>query len=132
MNNPDPNYNLRNFLSSNLTGAALVREHEERLAVKKPSLVDLRIIPRERWPEYYGRDLSLPPDIQKYLDGREPVPMSKDEVHALEIAVERYHGITEPFYASVSPSLQADGRAWSYVPDAAPYISGFEFNNNEA
>jgi hypothetical protein len=129
--NPDPNYNLRNFPTSNLSAAALWREHEERLAVEKTPLVDLRSIPREQWPEYYGRHVTIPADIQKYLDGREPGPMTKEEVQNMEIAVERYHGVTEPCYVSMGPNLQTEGKAWSYVAEAAPYLSGFEFNITE-
>jgi len=130
--NPDPNYNLRNILTSNPTGAALVKEHEERLAAEKRPLADLRSIPRERWAEFYGRDVVLPPDIQKYLEGRQPGAMTYDEVHAPEIAVGRYHGVTEPYYVSMTPHRQTDGRDWCYVPDAAPYMSGFRINNTEA
>ena len=129
---PDPNYNLRNIMTSNLTAAALLKEHEERLAAEKHALVDLRSVPRERWPEFYGRDVTLPVDIKKYLSGRQPGPMTNDEVQALEIAVERFHSVTEPYYVSMTPHMQTDGRAWCYVPDAAPYMSGFRFNNTEA
>ena len=125
--NPDPNYNFRNILTSNLTGAALWKEHEERLALDKPPLVDLRTIPREQWLEYFGRDVMPSPEIQKYLDGREPGPLSQDEVQMLEIAMEKFHGITEPFYITMGIDLQTTGRTWTFIPEAAPYMSGFEF-----
>lgn len=130
---PEPLHNTLNILTSNLSAAALVREHEAWLARVQRPLVDLRSIPREQWPDYYGRDVTLPPDIEKYLAGREPGSMSKEEVEGLEDQVMTYHGVELPFYIQLSrDDWEKYGHAWHYVPEAAPYLSGFEFHNTEA
>ena len=132
-NEPEPTYNFLNQLSSNLTGAALVKEHEEWLARVQRPLVDLRSIPRTQWPEYYGRDVTLPPEIRRYLEGREPGPMTSEEADGLEDAVMRFHGVEAPFYIDLwRDQWEKHGHAWHYVPEAALYVSGFEFHNTEA
>jgi len=84
-------------LATNKTCAAQYRTYEQEILDAKRPLVDLRTIPRERWPEFYGRDVVLPPTIQHYMDGREPVELTIDEVQGLELAVEKFYGIEEPF-----------------------------------
>lgn len=122
--------NLRDYLESNRSAAALWQEHEQKLAGERTPLVDLRTTPKEKWPEFYGRDVTLPPEVQKYLEGRERGPMSKEEIDGLEDAVARYHGVSAPHYIDMSEAhWEKFGHAWRYVPEAGPYMSGFEFNS---
>jgi hypothetical protein len=124
---------LRDYLESNRSAAALWREYEQKLVTERTPLVDLRLIPRDRWPEFFGRDVTLPPEVQRYLDGRELVPMTKEEIDGLEDAVARYHGVEAPYYVDMSIThWERFGHAWRYVPEAAPYMSGFEFNSADA
>lgn len=71
-----------------------LEEHLDDLSAL-PRAMDLRTIPRERWVP--GWELALPPAIERWIDGQ--TTFSTDEVHAIEEALEKHHGITAPFAA---------------------------------
>jgi len=77
--------------------------------------------------------VTLPPEITRYLEGREIGPMTQEEADGLEDAVMRYYGISAPFYIQVSRhDWEQHGHAWHFIPEASPFVSGFEFHNTEA
>ena len=113
---------ITDHFESNKTAAALARESERELAANPILPVDLRTIPREQWDSCLDHELVLPPRL---LDGFDPGPLPRESVGALEEAVEKFHGITAPYYARISFDLVETGRAWKYVAEAAPYLTGF-------
>jgi hypothetical protein len=46
-------------------------------------------------------------------------------VHALEEAVEQFHGITSPWHVTTTGRLQRIGRGWQFIPEAALFLTGF-------
>ena len=116
-------------LESNRSFAALARDSELETVKFKDAPIDLRTIPREQWDQYIDYQVTLPPEVAGYLEGRDKseLPMKKEEVHALEIALEKWHDVAEPYYISMCATLQSKGRAWAYVEVAAPYLTGFLF-----
>jgi hypothetical protein len=123
--------NNDNYLLSNKTAAAELRDAERDLVAHAgPAPVNLRSVPRERWTEYEDWQLTLPDGVQKFLDGHDGTPLTRELVHSLEEAVENHHGITAPWHVSMTLALQA-GRAWTYLPEAAPYLTGFVLGKDE-
>lgn len=123
------------MFESNRSGDALLRESEADMAKRAIPLLDLRTVPREKWDAFLSRQLAVPPAIASFLaceltDGP-PFPLTTEQVHAAEEAVEKFHGITEPYYAAMIPHLGHTGKAWCYVPELAPYVSGFSFGKDE-
>jgi hypothetical protein len=127
---------IRDMFESNKNAAALLRDSEADLARRRIPLLDLRTVPREQWDSHLSRELLMPPGVARYLAGEltdtpPAFPLTTEQVHAMEEAVEQFHGITEPYYAAMNLGLSHSGRAWSYVPEAAPYLSGFHFDKEE-
>lgn len=103
--------NIRNFLESNQSGAALLRDHERMVAFDKTMPVDLRLIHAGQWDEFLDRDVTIPAEVRAFLAGHDGKPMETETVHALEMAVERFHGVQPPFHITTSPELQSSGVA---------------------
>lgn len=116
------------YFESNKTAGALARDSEREIVSRGDQPLDLRTVPSERWDACLHQELALPPRL---LDGFDPGPIPNDLVPALEEAVEKFHGITPPYYAAMSVTLQRTGRAWKYVPEAAPLLTGFTFGRED-
>ena len=114
------------YFESNKTAAALLRDSETAYVHNDgPPPVDLRALPRENWGTVLQRHVTLPEGVRAFLDGHDGSPLASSVVHALEETVESYHGVTAPWCILSSPAIQSSGRAWRYVPEAAPYLTGF-------
>ncbi len=112
------------ILESNKRPAALIRDAEQAIAARQgPLPLDLRALPQEQWTE--DAEVALPPDVQAFLAGHDGTPLPVETVHALEIAVEKYHGVAEPWGIAAGPLLQQTGRGWRYIAGTAPYLTGF-------
>jgi hypothetical protein len=127
----------RDMFESNRSAAAMLRDSEAGIARRAVSLLDLRTVPREEWDRHLNRDLLVPEGITRYLAGeltdKPPAfPLTGEETDGMGATVERFHGITAPYFVNVSLSIQHDGRAWAYVPEAAPYLSGFYLDKEKA
>lgn len=80
-----------------------VDEMLENLSLE-PRPVDLRTVPQEQWADYVGFELVLPPEVERWIDGA--TSYSKEEIDAIEAALEKYHGLTPPFGAYLSVPLK--------------------------
>src|SRR6266478_5701486 len=110
------------FFETNKSAAAQVRDAEQETVDEGgPHPVDLRSIPREKWDEFVNYQLVIPPDVAKSIEGE--APYDRQTVAAIEQAVEKWHGITPPFFAVMDVGMQQLGRGWKYVPEAAPYLT---------
>lgn len=123
---------VQDMFESNRSASAMLRDGEAESARRASPLLDLRTIPREQWDKHLNSELVLPPGIARFLAGDltdtpPAFPLTTQQVHAMEEAVERFHGIAAPYYAAMSIRLQQTGRAWAYVPEIAPFVSGFCF-----
>lgn len=58
--------------------------------------IDLRTVPRERWPEYHCCALVLPPDVAGYVAGMD-APPTRIESDGIEDRVQAFYGISAPF-----------------------------------
>ncbi|MEA3210964.1 MAG: hypothetical protein QOE70_4021 [Chthoniobacter sp.] len=116
-----------NPLLSNRTIAAHARDSERFVIAKRVTPIDLRSLPRDRWDEFIDFHLTLPPRL---LDGFDPGPLPADSIEALEDAVARFHGITEPYFVAIDTQLEKTGRAWRYEPDAAAFLTGFRLDRD--
>lgn len=115
------------FFKTNQTPSAFVRADEEALVANDgPGPVELRIVARQRWDSLLNKHVTVPDAVRNYI-ARHPEgePFTTEEVQDLEIAVEKYHGITEPFYVHMDIHLQQTGRTWMFVPEAVRFQSGF-------
>jgi hypothetical protein len=63
----------------------------------EPTFIDLNTIPREIWSEYEYQNLIIPVEYAEPIVGK---TLSVKESDELEIAVEKFYGITEPYYAT--------------------------------
>lgn len=105
--------------------AALVRDDELERIRRGIMPVDLRTVPPRQWSDFTAYDLTLPPAVAQYLDGREPAPLTPDEMEALCAQVAAYHGIDAPWYVDVSATMEHAGRPWAFVPELASQVTGF-------
>jgi len=112
---------------SNRTSSAELHDCEVYLVAHPIPLLDLRTVPREEWDAYLDRHLLMPPAIASFFADSPPLPLPTEQADAIAQAVEDFHGITAPYYADMSTRLQTEGRAWGFVPEVAPYVSGFYF-----
>lgn len=112
------------LLETNKTAGALLRDAELELVKRKEPPVDLRTIPLEQWDNYIGRDVVLPAIIKEWLDARPPAAIDETFVQQAEEFTEQHHDVKTPYYLTMSLTLQQTGRAWAYVPEAAPYLTG--------
>ena len=119
---------------TNRSTSALLRDSEANLAKRAVPLIDLRTVPREQWDRLLDRHLVVPPTIASLLAGElmdGPPVLDVSRFHAIEEAVEKFYGITEPYYVTMDSNLITTGKAWTYVPEVAPYVSGFIFGKDE-
>jgi hypothetical protein len=126
--NPEPEPQPTNFtrdLLSNRSLSAMVRDDELAAANAAVPPTDLRAIPRDRWNEYRERDVTLPPAVLSYLAGAENRRLTEAETNGLIDQVAAFHDVESPWYIAASPTLRRTGRAWSYVPEIAPFVTGF-------
>lgn len=133
--NPEPEPQPTSFtrdLLSNRSLSAMVRDDELAAANAAVAPVDLRAIPHERWNEYRERDVTLPPAVLSYLNGSENRRLTEDETNGLIDQVSAFHGVKSPWYIVASPTLRRTGRAWSYVPELAPFVTGFFLEKEDA
>jgi hypothetical protein len=122
--------NPRDILESNRSPSALLRDAELETARRQIPLPDLRTLPRPEWDRCVHRELAVPDGLARYLAGEltdapPSFPLTPEQVAGLEEQVERHHGVTAPYYVAMDLGLSRDGRTWYYVPEAAPYLSGF-------
>ena len=96
------------------------RQVERKIVEVALAPVDLREIPREQWDHYIHRDVVLPPSVPLVSS----VPFTKAKVRAIEEEVERYHGITPPYFIHMSLTLQQTGRPWYFIPEAGKFLTG--------
>ena len=115
-----------NDLETNQTNAALLRDTEREIAQRAEPPVDLRSVPREQWDRFLDWDVTLPAIVKVFLERKERLSESftRAEVHAIEEATELHHAIEEPYHVTMSPTLQTTGRAWAYVWETEPYLTG--------
>ncbi len=127
----DPVRDLTNDLFfSNKSLAALARDAEAESAKCGPAPVDLRAIPREEWNKWLNCDVTLPPTVGAYLAAHpKGQPPTSDEVQNLECVVEEWHGVSSPFYVSMSLTLQAVDKPWQYVE--TENLTGFALGKEE-
>ncbi|MEA3207849.1 MAG: hypothetical protein QOE70_906 [Chthoniobacter sp.] len=110
-------------LESNKTAAAQLRDGEiERLRAGGPAPIDLRSVPSEQWEQLLLHHVTVPPEIGASIDAQ---PIPPELVPSYEEAMERYHGVTPPYFLTMTPTLRRIGRAWAFVPELAPLVSGF-------
>jgi hypothetical protein len=107
---------------NNKTTAAHLRDDELAIVADKIRPIDLRSIPRERWDEFVNFHLTLPEHLLDAIGGG---PVDPKLVPALEEAVERFHGITAPYFVIATFEIQQLGRSWRFVPEAAEFMTGF-------
>jgi hypothetical protein len=119
---------IENIFEDNRTVAAQLRDEELAIVAEKIRPIDLRTIPREQWDKYLDFQLTVPEHL---LDAVEGGPLDADTLRALDEAVERFHGITAPYYVTTTASLQHQGRGWSYVPEAAEFLTGFVLDKED-
>lgn len=112
-------------LLSNRSFAAMARDDEMEAARKADPPVNLRSVPLEEWDQHIEFDVTLPPELQTYLDGREPGPLTKDEIDGLEDQIAAFHEVKPPYHIVCALTLQTTGRPWLHVPEVAPYVTGF-------
>jgi hypothetical protein len=122
---------MRKDILSNRTFAAMTRDDELAAARRAEAPIDLRNVPVEDWKKYVQRDVLLPSTVAKYLRGRQLLPLSKSEIDGLEDQVDRFHHVQAPYSIVCSLELQRTGRAWLYVPEVAPYVTGFYLDRLE-
>lgn len=123
--------NPRDFLESNHSAAAMLRDSEAEIARLAVPLLDLRTVPREQWDALIDRELTLPPGVSAYLS-KADFPLPTEHADAMTDSVARFHGITAPYYVDMSTRFQKTGRAWAHVAEAAPFVSGFYFSKEQA
>jgi hypothetical protein len=111
-----------NPLADNKTAAAHLRDDELAIVADQIRPIDLRSIPRERWHEFVNFHLTLPEHLLDAIGGG---PVDPKLVPALEEAVERFHGITAPYFVIATFAIQDFGRGWCFVPEAAEFMTGF-------
>ena len=109
----------------------MVRDDELEAVNKAEAPVNLREVPMDQWDRYVQRDVTLPPDVANYLDGRELRPLTKSEIDGLENQIAKFHNVQPPYCIVCSLELQRTGRAWLYVPEVAPYVTGFYLDRFE-
>jgi hypothetical protein len=114
---------VENDLLTNKKNSALLRDTELEIARRGEAPVPLHSIAKDHWDRYLDRDVTLPPNVAHYLHGR-ATPLSKEEVQSIEIATEKFHGVTKPYYVAMSLTLQKKGRAWGYIPEADEFLTG--------
>jgi hypothetical protein len=120
-------HKMNEDLETNRTAAAELRESEAELVRRPIPLLDLRTVPRERWDSMLDRELVVPPTIASLLPDVE-YPISGEQADAFADGIAMFYGIAPPYYVEMSIRFQQTGRAWAYVPEAAPYVSGFYFS----
>jgi hypothetical protein len=103
----------------------MVRDDELEAVNKAEAPANLREVPIDQWDRYVQSDVTLPPDVVNYLDGREPRPLSEPEIDDLEDQIAKFHNVQPPYCIVCSLEFQRTGRAWLYVPEVAPYVTGF-------
>jgi hypothetical protein len=118
---------VENDLLTNKKNSALLRDEEKLVVTEgRNTIIDLRPIPKSEWDHWLNYDVTAPPAIARYLHGRDSA-LNKDEVHAIEIATEKFHGVTDPYFITVSPTLQSRGRPWAYIEAAGKFLTGLTF-----
>ena len=129
MSEPKPPDSVQKFIDdmlSNRSPAAMARDAEADVAAHGPGPVDLRSIPKDQWDRFIDFDVTLPPAVQTYLaDYPVGQPLTTEEVQNMEIAVEQWHGVSEPYYIAMSLTLQQSGKPWAYVQ--SDKFTGFTF-----
>lgn len=79
--------------------------------------------------DFLDHDIALAPTVREYLATRKPFadvgPFAEAEVHALEVSMELYHGVEEPYYIHMSLALQQLGRPWQFEETAGQFLTGF-------
>jgi hypothetical protein len=123
--------NLPEGSQSNRHFSAMVRDDELEAVNKAEVPADLRGVPIDQWDRYVQRDVMLPPDVANYLDVRELRPLTKSEIDGLENQIAKFHNVQPPYCIVCSLELQRTGRAWLYVPEVAPYVTGFYLDRFE-
>ena len=68
-----------------------------------PRPVYLRAVPREEWDQWLNHELTVPPEVERYLEGQ--FAFNAKEIAAIEAAVERWHGIVAPWGIYLSASV---------------------------
>lgn len=129
--------NAQDILESNRTVSALARDAEREAVRRAIPPVDLRTVPRDQWEPLLGRDLALPDAVARFLAGELTdvpitVPLPREQIHAMEEAVEKFHGITAPYHAAMSLAVQRTGRAWRHEPELARTATGFLLGRDDA
>ena len=109
----------------------MVRDDELEAVNEAKAPANLREVPIDQWDRYVQRDVTLPPDVANYLDGRELRPLTKSEIDGLENQISKFHNVQPPYCIVCSLELQRTGRAWLYVPEVAPYVTGFYLDRFE-
>jgi hypothetical protein len=130
----EPSEPLRGLVNdlffSNKSTAALARDAEAECAKHGPAPVNLRAIQRGDWDNWLNCDVTLPPAVQKYLAAHpKGQPLTSDEVQNLECVVEQWHGISPPFYVTMTLTLQTIGRPWQYVE--TQNLTGFTLGKDQ-
>lgn len=133
---------IREFVSgflnpTNKPLAGLIRDGELDLATKyKIAPIDLAQIPSQDRHLYDSHAVVLPEKIAQYLESC-TFPLSQDEREMLEIAIEKHYNlapfddddssVTECEWIEMDAHFQETGRTYQYVPECAPYKTGFTF-----
>lgn len=119
---------MENDLLTNKKNAALLRESEREIVRHKIKPVDLREIQVAEWDKYLNRDVTLPPDVEAYLkaDYTQTHALTEKEIHAIEVAVENYHGVPplSDYAITMSMVMQETGKPWKYERGAGKYLTG--------
>jgi hypothetical protein len=113
---------------TNRSMASAVRENESKLIAAGVRPVDLSQIPIEERGQYNYLSVTVPESIASYLNACE-FPMSQDERNALEIEMEKYHGVSDPCYIQMSSHFQETGRRYEFLEAREEYDSGFTYHH---
>ncbi len=123
---------MDDFLTSNKTGAALLRDSEREFVENNgPLPINLRKVPRNEWDKFQNHEVEKPPSIAEFLRERKQGTLSSAEVHWIEDYADQFYNVVEPFYIATSPTLQSLGRAWAYVPEAARFLTGLSLRKDD-
>jgi hypothetical protein len=112
---------LRDDLLSNRSPAALGRDAERDIVARGDKPIELRLIDPSAWDQFVDHDVTIPPLTR----AARPGGFTTEEIHALEQAVQEYHGIKPPYHISMSVIMQQTGRPWQWIPEAGEFLTGF-------
>ena len=115
---------------TNRSMASAVRENESKLIAAGVRPVDLSQIPIEERGQYNYLSVTVPESIASYLNACE-FPLSQDERNALEIEMEKHHGVTDPCYIQMCSRFQETGRRYEFLQEREKFDSRFTYHHEE-